>query len=130
MRVIEFAAIVVAGIFVLTLFSVSQAYVQEGISESPHFQALGTTFRRGFDWAKNMSIIVYCLGAFMFYYLLFISKLVPRFISIWGLIGVILLFLEMILLTFGDSLRMILMMPIGLNELFLGIWLMVKGFDR
>jgi hypothetical protein len=33
------------------------------------------------------------------------------------------------LIIFGDSLGMILMMVIGLNEIFLGIWLIIKGFN-
>ena len=78
---------------------------------------------------RDHKIIIYCLGAYMFYYLLFKSKLIPRFISVWGLIAVAILFTEMMLITFGDSLRMILMIPMGLNEIFLGIWLIVKGFN-
>lgn len=76
-----------------------------------------------------MTIITFCLGAGMLYYLLFKSKLVPRFISIWGLIAVALLFTEMMLITFGNSKGMILMAPMGLNEIFLGFWLIFKGFN-
>ncbi|MHC4791199.1 MAG: DUF4386 domain-containing protein [Planctomycetota bacterium] len=129
MRVIEFTGLIFTGVFLLTILSVSQEYVQAGMPESSYFQSLGDSILVARNRTQNMSLIVFCLGASMFYYLLFKAKLIPRFISVWGLIAVALLFTEMMLLTFGDSLRMILMMPMGLNEIFLGIWLIVKGFN-
>ncbi|KAA3635619.1 MAG: DUF4386 family protein, partial [Bacteroidetes bacterium] len=78
---------------------------------------------------QNMTIITFCIGAAMLYFAFYKSRLVPRFISIWGLIAVALLFTEMILLTFGYSQGMILMAPMGLNELFVGFWLIFKGFN-
>ena len=52
----------------------------------------------------------------------------PRFISIWGLIGTIFIF-TLIFLEAGVIINLILVMPIILNEIFLGIWLIVKGFN-
>ena len=66
----------------------------------------------------------------MFYILLFQSRLLPRFISIWGLLGVVLLGAQILSSIFGSSLGGIVMMvPMGMNEIFLGVWLIVKGFN-
>ncbi|QNL20647.1 DUF4386 domain-containing protein [Hyphobacterium sp. CCMP332] len=129
LRVIEFGTIIIQGILLLSLISVSHEFVQATTPQSSYLEILGKTIRQQRDWTQNMTIISFCLGAFMLYYLFFKTKLVPRFISIWGLIAVLLLFTQMILLTFGDTLRMVLMIPMGLNELFLGFWLIFKGFN-
>jgi len=77
----------------------------------------------------------FCLGAAMLYSLLYKSKLIPRFISVWGIVAVILLFaVNMFGLFQSDGINLIIQMslalPIILNEIFLGIWLIVKGFNQ
>ena len=76
-------------------------------------------------------MVFFSLGALVFYYLLYRSKLVPRFIPIWGFIAVALVFTWNFLAAFDISLpgAVIFVLPIILNEIFLGIWLIVKGFD-
>ena len=128
LRAIEFTTIIISGIFLLTLLSVSQEYVQAAVPE-PHLQAIGESFLRMRGWTQNMTLIVFSLGGFLFYFLLYRSRLLPRFISAWGLVGVTLVFAEIVLNTFGHGYGLMIMMPMGLNEIFLGIWLIVKGFS-
>ena len=128
-RMIGFVTLIFSGILLLSIYSISKQSLQVSMLESSYLQILGNSMLDMRGWTKNTGLIIYCLSAFMFYYLLFTSKLIPRFISVWGLIGIIILFIEMMLITFGDTVRMILMIPIGLNEVFLGIWLIVKGFN-
>ena len=73
---------------------------------------------------------IFAIAALIFYYLLYQSKLIPRWISVWGVIAAILLILVSLLEVTGIiSELMILKLPIVLNELVLAIWLMVKGFN-
>jgi hypothetical protein len=73
---------------------------------------------------------IFAIAALIFYYLLYQSKLIPRWISVWGVIAAILLILVNLLEVTGIvSELMILKLPVVLNELVLAIWLMVKGFD-
>ena len=65
----------------------------------------------------------FILGALIFYYLLYQSKLIPRFISVWGLIAVAMVPLQYF------NLGLILVLPMISNEIFLAIWLIVKGFN-
>jgi hypothetical protein len=55
----------------------------------------------------------------------------PRLISVWGLLAVVLMVARNLLVAFGVSIGadMVLVLPIILNEIFLGIWLMAKGFN-
>ena len=62
-------------------------------------------------------------------FLLYKSRLLPRFISVWGIIGVILVLIANMFELSGNSLGMLIFIPMGLNELFLGLWLLIKGFN-
>ncbi len=73
---------------------------------------------------------IFAVAALIFYYLLYQSKLIPRWISVWGVIAAILLILVNLLEVTGIIPQlMILYLPIILNEIVLAIWLMVKGFN-
>ncbi len=135
-RIIESVILVVGGICLLLLITLSQEYVKAGGPDASYFQTLGTLFIAERAWNYQMVIIVVSLGALMFYTLLFQSKLIPRFLSVWGLIGAVLSFAAGFLGMFGHragasipASTIILSLPIMLNELFLGIWLIVKGFN-
>jgi hypothetical protein len=73
---------------------------------------------------------IFAIAALIFYYLLYQSNLIPRWLSAWGVIAAILLILVNLLEVTGIiSELMILKLPIVLNELVLAIWLIVKGFN-
>jgi hypothetical protein len=77
-------------------------------------------------------VVFFCLGAALLYTVLYRSGLVPRFISVWGLIGVATVFVWNLLAALGvDSgvAGAILAVPIIANEIFLGAWLIAKGFS-
>ena len=72
--------------------------------------------------------VFFSLGALLLYYTLFRTLLVPRYISVWGLAAIVFL---MILNLSGirSPAAILLALPIILNEIYLGIWLIVKGFN-
>ena len=61
------------------------------------------------------------------------DRLIPGFIAIWGLIAAALVLINTVLGWFmpdlGAALGVITGLPMLLNELFLGVWLIVKGFN-
>ena len=63
--------------------------------------------------------------------LLYQSILVPRYISIWGIIGSIMFLTGNMLVTMGlfDTTPPIFLLPVVLNELVLAIRLIAKGFN-
>ena len=73
----------------------------------------------------------------MFYSVLYSSRLVPRFISVWGLIaaalllvGALLVMLEMDQALPSGTFELIFAMPIAVNEMVLAGWLILKGFNQ
>jgi hypothetical protein len=112
----------------LLLIALSQEYVKAGAPDATHFQPLGTLLLESADWMDLISTIVFSLGALMFYYLLYQSKLIPRWLSGWGLIGATLVLAVGLLGMFGTALD-ILWAPLALQEMVLALWLIVKGFN-
>jgi hypothetical protein len=61
--------------------------------------------------------------------MLYREKLIPRFISVWGLLGSAFVLVNVIFDMFAVSLPNLGVLML-LNELFLGVWLIVKGFNQ
>ncbi|NIQ75440.1 MAG: DUF4386 family protein [Phycisphaerae bacterium] len=112
----------------LSLLTLNEEFVRAGTQEASSFQTLGTLLLAERYWAFQMVSITFGLGALMFYYMLYQSKLIPRFISIWGLLGAAVVLANTMLDTFGLSLGSLGVLML-LNELFLGVWLIVKGLN-
>ena len=72
--------------------------------------------------------IPFVLGALMFYVVLYQSRLVPRWLSVWGLVGAALYIVPPIGNMFGLSLG-VLMVPTFLQEMVMAVWLIAKGFN-
>lgn len=73
---------------------------------------------------------VFIAAAVVFYYLLYITKLIPEWLSVWGLLAsILLLIVNMLELANIIPSMMILYLPIITNELVLALWLIVKGFS-
>jgi len=130
-RIIEFVMQILSDISPLSLLKLSEEFVRAGAAASSSFQAVGTLLLAERYWAFQMVTFALVLGALMFYYMLYQSRLVPRFISVWGFIGAIAVLATAMLDTFGispGSLEFLGVLML-LNELFLGVWLIVKGFN-
>jgi hypothetical protein len=131
LKIIEAGAYVVARVMTLSLITVSEKYVAAGAADAPDFEAVRSVFLGGIYWAGQMGTVAFVLGGFALYGLLYRSSLVPRFISVWGLIAVVLLIAANLAAPdpSGDfQPAMLLFLPMVLNELFLAIWLIAKGF--
>src|SRR4030042_3268617 len=123
-------AMVISWLFLTIL---SQEYIA-GAPDASYFLILGTLLLKGNDSISTISQIVFPLGALIFYCLLYQSKLIPRWISGWGLIAAILwiavTFLDLFgIIGVGSTVQVVLALPIGLQEMVMAVWLIVKGFS-
>jgi hypothetical protein len=102
----------------------------------PYFQNIGSSIQSEISWAFSIYVIVFAIGALMFYSVLYKSKLVPRWLSGWGFAGAAFLLTGSVLIMVdvftGISelgFELIFATPIAVNEMVLAIWLIVKGFN-
>ena len=127
-RIIESLLCTLSAVIPLLLLSLGLGYQKSAASELPYIHAINTlllTIR--LNLAEIFIPLFFGLGALVFYYLLYSMKLIPAFISIWGFIAAVLI-LILIVINGGTVINMVLVLPVILNEIFLGIWLIVRGF--
>jgi hypothetical protein len=116
----------------LLLLTLSQEYVKAVSPDTSYFQIFGTLLQRVAQ--LPMGDFVFGLGALIFYYLLYQSKLIPRWLSVWGIIAIILSLITGVLILFGlqsdfSASNFIMNFPIFLQEMVMAVWLIVKGFN-
>lgn len=131
-RLVEFVMQLACDFSPLMLMTVSQDFVKAGATESS-LQTLGAVLLTERQSAFLMVSLTFGVGALLFYFMLYRLRLIPRIISIWGLIGATFVLISFAVDVFGFSLEAtistILGLPMLLNELFLGVWLLVRGFS-
>jgi hypothetical protein len=69
------------------------------------------------------------ISGLMLCYTLYKAKLVPRILAVWGIVGYAVIFCGMISEIMGSGLGLISSITGGLWEIFIGVWLIVKGFN-
>ncbi|MEZ4670755.1 MAG: DUF4386 domain-containing protein [Anaerolineae bacterium] len=132
-RLIEFVMQVASSLSPLKLLTLSEEFVNANASDPAAFHTVGSSLIAERYWAFQALGIVFAVGALMFYTMLYQSKLIPRYLSVWGLIGAALVLVNTIIVTLGlhlgSELGAFLGLPMLLNELVLGLWLIVRGFN-
>ncbi len=126
---IGFAIIVVGNVSIYSLLTLSEEYVALGSPDTEYFKTMAVLRIGEYFGAHFIDLLVHALGASLFYYLLYRSKLLPRFISVWGFAAVTLMFTATILQIFDQSVSLLLYLPNGLLQLCIGTWLIIKGFN-
>jgi hypothetical protein len=96
--------------------------------DASYFQTSGALLLAAKEWTSVVENFPYGLGALILNFVLYQSKLIPEWLSVWGLIGATLLLAMGLLRMFGHSVYF-LALPIILNELVLAVWLIVIGFN-
>lgn len=133
-RMIEAVAVVATVVSWLLLITLSQDYVESGASDASYYQTTGTLLTESGVWVGYILSLFLSMGSLVFFYLLYQSRLVPRVISIWGLVGGFLHLVGTVGIMFGSfaedsALGALTVLPIASVEMVLAGWLIVKGFD-
>jgi Domain of unknown function (DUF4386) len=84
--------------------------------------------------AGTVGVLAFCTGATLYYLIFYRSRLIPRWLSVWGLAGTLLCLTAGLLVFFQSiavlsSAQVVLSLPIGVQEMVLAVWLIVKGFS-
>jgi len=119
------AVIAISLVLILTL---SRKFVEAGAPDASYFQTSGALLLAVKDWSSVPENFPYGLGALILNYMFYQSKLIPRWLSGWGLVGGTLMLAMGLLRMFGYSVTF-LALPILLNEMVLAVWLLAKGFN-
>jgi hypothetical protein len=135
-RIVESMLFLIGVISLLLLVTLSHEFVKAGSPEGSYFHTIGELLLAVRDWGGHvvLDVAVFPLGALIFYSLLYQFRLVPRWVSGWGLIGAVLYWSAGVLVMFDlietlSTPQIALQAPLGLQEIALALWLIVRGFN-
>ena len=124
------AVFLAAGImFLLLQIPLGRAYLGAGAPEASSLQALSTLSIEAHLYSYEIGMIAVGFAGLMLCYLFYAARLVPRLLAVWGLIGYAVLLTGSVLTVLGFHPGLIHTIPGGLWELFIGVWLIAKGFN-
>ncbi len=135
-RAAEGVLVLVGTLGLLVLFSLSKEAVAAGSAVLPSADTLANLLVAGREWLHGLvGPLAFALGAFLYYIVLFKSKLVPRWLSGWGIVAIALNLFSTLYGAFAQdfglsSVSTAINIPILLQEMVLAVWLIAKGFDR
>jgi hypothetical protein len=135
----EKAALVAFGFYILeatllaasrmsafSLLRISQEYAAAG--QPAYLMTMGNLALESMDFGGSiLHMLTFCFGGILFYSLLDKARIVPRVLSLWGLVTVFPMLIATVSELFGTVLPIyfyVLYIPF---ELVIGIWILVKG---
>ncbi len=123
--ILEAALLAVSRLEAFSLLRISQEYATAG--NSAYLQTLGNLAYESMSYGYTLLMLPFTLGAILFYYLLDKSRIVPRTLSLWGLITVFPMLIGTVSQIFGYTLPFFLYAPYVPFEFAIGVWILVKG---
>ena len=132
-RIIESMTQVFLAVIMISLLALSREFVNASAPIGSYFQTTGAILKAGSDWMSNGAMLLpWCIAALMYYSVFYNSRLIPRWISGWGLIGITLTIISSVLVMFDPAfgtIQTFANIPIALQEMVMAVWLIVKGFN-
>jgi hypothetical protein len=127
-RILEAVTLIVTAVTTLLLVTVGRESLASGVAAGSSLRTTAALLQGLHEWAFPLNPFVFGLGAVILYVLLYQTRLVPRWLSVWGLVGAAGVFVFSLLMFYGGGTKL-LAIPIGVQEMVLAGWLIVRGFD-
>jgi hypothetical protein len=134
-RTVEGMVFLTDTVALLTLLTLSRDLAEAGPAGVSLLQTMGGAIQAARDWGGHgvLDAAVFSLSALILNYVLYRARLVPRMLSVWGLVGAASYMAAGVMVLYGleplSTVQVVLDVPLGIQELALAGWLIVKGFD-
>jgi hypothetical protein len=115
---------------ILSLVSLGNEYVAAGANLAA-LQSMGNVLYKFQDFIGPVGTLVFLVGAACLYVSFYRTRLIPRWLSIWGLIGMV-PYLAYALLHFfnmDNGIGLYFQIPLAIQEIVMGLWLLIAGFN-
>jgi Domain of unknown function (DUF4386) len=115
---------------ILTLVALGNEYIATG-TDSAVLQSIGNVLYQFENLKAPVSSIIFLIGATCIYLAFYRTRLIPRWLSVWGFIGVATSMAAALLNFFhmDSGIGFYLEMVIAPQEIAMAVWLIVKGFN-
>ncbi len=132
-RIIEVVLLLPAAVGPLMMVAIGTAQSGAGTPANAAYLDTVRILTQTYDLWGHAGSLFFCLSALLLNYLLYRSRLVPRWIAGWALVAVVPYLADAFLMMFGllapsSAFHAVLVFPLALNEMVLAVWLLVKGF--
>ena len=128
-RIVDAIFIAVMVLFILIQIPLGREYVKAAAPDAFSLQALSTVSVQASQYAYAIGMSTLGVAGLLLCYTLYRAKLVPRPLAVWGLIGYAIILCGMVSEIMGSGLGLVSSIPGGLWEVFMGVWLIAKGFS-
>ena len=126
---LEVALLAVSRMDAFSLLHFSQEYVASG--QPAELLLFGRVAYESMDFVGNtLHMLAFCPGGILFYYLLYKSGVVPRWMSLWGLVTVFPMLVGTFTQMFGYTIPFVFYLPYVPFEFVIGLWILVKGIPE
>jgi hypothetical protein len=124
--ILEAALLAVSRTEAFSLLRISQEYVAS--AQPVNLLTMGQVAYESMDFAGNtLHMLTFCFGGILFYVLLYQTGVIPRALSLWGLIAIFPMLVGTMAQVFGSSIPFIFYVHYVPFELVIGIWILAKG---
>lgn len=115
----------------LAMVALGNEYIATGANFAL-LQSTGNVIYQFLDVLGPVGTIMFLIGATCLYVSFYRTKLIPRWLTIWGLIGIVPYLAYAILHFFhlDNGIGLYLQMVLAPQEIVMGLWLIIKGFDQ
>jgi hypothetical protein len=115
----------------LVLVLLGNEYITAG-ADSAALQSMGNVLYQFQSRLAPTGTILFLIGAVCLYISFYRTRLIPRWLSVWGFIGVVLYMASALLKFFNldSGIGFYLEMVLAPQEMVMAAWLIVKGFNR
>jgi hypothetical protein len=128
-RIVDAVFIAIMVLFLLIQIPLGSEYLKATASNSAFLQSLSTVSVQASQYAYQIGMSALGVAGLILNIMFYKTKLIPRWIAIWGLAGYAIIFAGMLSSILGSGLGDVSSLPGGLWEVFVGVWLIAKGFN-
>ena len=128
-RIVDAIFIAIMVLFILIQIPLGSEYVKAAAPDTFYLQALGTLLTQAKLYAYQIGMSTLGISGLLLCSTLYKANLVPRWLAVWGLLGYAIILCGMVSAVMGSGLGDLSSLPGGLWEVFMGVWLVVKGFN-
>ncbi len=125
--ILEAVLLAVSRMEAFSLLRISQEYVAAG--NPVYLQTMGNLAFESMNFGYTLLMLACCPGVILFYYLLYKSRVVPRALSLWGLITTLPMLIGTLTQIFGYTIPFIFYLPYVPFEFAIGVWILVRGVE-
>jgi hypothetical protein len=128
-RIVDAVFIAIMVLFILLQMPLGSEYLKATAADAHHLQALSVLSVQASQYAYDIAMGILGIAGMMLCYAFYRTTLIPRWLAVWGLVGYAIIFCGMVSEIMGSGLGLVSSIPGGLWEVFVGVWLIVKGFN-